>query len=154
MENNQSSHDWNKRFIMLARHIAGWSKDPSTKVGCVVVGPNREIRSTGYNGFPRGVKDDERLHNREQKYPIIVHAEENAIAQAAMNGVSLKDCTAYIWPLPPCSKCARLLIQSGIKECVSLAQETPERWKEDVERAEDLFSEAGVILRYVDMSEE
>ena len=63
----------------LAGHIAGWSKDPSTKVGCVVVGQDREIRSTGFNGFPRGISDDlDRLTDREQKYPLICHAEENA----------------------------------------------------------------------------
>lgn len=50
---------WHRRFLRLAEHIAGWSKDPSTQVGCVVVGPDREIRSTGFNGFPRGIEDSE-----------------------------------------------------------------------------------------------
>ena len=50
---------WDLRFIGLAQHISTWSKDPSTKVGCVVVGEDREIRSTGFNGFPRGINDDE-----------------------------------------------------------------------------------------------
>ena len=68
---------WDLRFIELAKHISGWSKDPSTKVGCVVVGEDREIRSTGFNGFPRGIDDNpERLANRETKYPLICHAEE------------------------------------------------------------------------------
>ena len=95
---------WDIRFIELARHISGWSKDPSTKVGCVVVGEDREIRSTGFNGFPRGIDDDpERLADREKKYPLICHAEENAIMHAARIGVSLKDSTAYVtWP--PCSR--------------------------------------------------
>ena len=53
------SNKWDLRFLELARHISDWSKDPSTKVGCVVVGPDREIRSTGFNGFPRGIKDDD-----------------------------------------------------------------------------------------------
>ena len=82
---------WDFRFIELAKHISLWSKDPSTKVGCVVVGEDREIRSTGFNGFPRGIDDDEdRLTNREKKYPLICHAEENAIMHAARIGVSLK----------------------------------------------------------------
>ena len=64
------SDKWDLRFLELARHISDWSKDPSTKVGCVVVGPDREIRSTGFNGFPRGIEDDDdRLQNREKKYP-------------------------------------------------------------------------------------
>ena len=78
------SNKWDKRFLDLAKHIATWSKDPSTQVGCVVVGPDREIRSTGFNGLPRGIEDtDERLNNREIKYPMICHAEENAIMHAA-----------------------------------------------------------------------
>ena len=120
---------WDKRFIELAKHIANWSKDPSTKVGCVVVGEDREIRSTGFNGFPRGIKDDEeRLLDREQKYPLICHAEENAIMHAARIGVSLKGSTAYVtWP--PCTRCARSLIQAGIKEIVyPNPGKIPERW--------------------------
>ena len=72
------SDKWDKRFLDLAKHISDWSKDPSTKVGCIVVGEDREIRSTGFNGFPRGIEDkQERLEDREQKYPMICHAEEN-----------------------------------------------------------------------------
>ena len=68
---------WDLRFLELAHHISQWSKDPSTKVGCVVVGSDREIRSTGFNGFPRGIEDSiERLEDREEKYPLICHAEE------------------------------------------------------------------------------
>ena len=98
---------WDVRFLLLAQHISSWSKDPSTKVGCVVVGADREIRSTGFNGFPRGIDDSiERLEDREEKYPLICHAEENAIMHAARVGVSLKGCTAYVtWP--PCTRCAR-----------------------------------------------
>ena len=56
------SDKWDKRFLDLAKHISDWSKDPSTKVGCIVVGEDREIRSTGFNGFPRGIEDkQERL---------------------------------------------------------------------------------------------
>ena len=85
------SEKWDKRFLALASHIAGWSKDPSTQVGCVVVGPDREIRSTGFNGFPRGIEDSiARLENRELKYPLICHAEENAIMHATRIGISLK----------------------------------------------------------------
>jgi len=146
---DKNKNKWNKWFLGLAEYISTASKDPSTKVGCVVIGPERDIRSTGYNGFPRGIADDERLNDRNKKYPIIVHAEENAIAQAAMNGVSLKGCSIFVWPLPPCSKCARLLIQSGIKECFWLDQEISERWKEDTERARDLFAEAGVKTKSI-----
>ena len=67
-----SMSKWDRRFLELAKQISTWSKDPSTQVGCVVVGPDREIRSTGFNGLPRGIDDtDERLNNREKKYPMI-----------------------------------------------------------------------------------
>ena len=141
---------WDIRFIELARHISGWSKDPSTKVGCVVVGEDREIRSTGFNGFPRGIDDDpERLADREKKYPLICHAEENAIMHAARIGVSLKDSTAYVtWP--PCSRCARSLIQAGIREVVySSSAEIPERWIEDFEISTGMLAEANVLVRSV-----
>ena len=124
--------DWDKRFLQLAKHISEWSKDPSTQVGCVVVGPDRELRSTGFNGLPRGIEDnDQRLNNREIKYPLICHAEENAIMHAARIGMSLKDCTAYVtWP--PCTRCARSLIQAGISTIVYPKDiEIPDRWMED-----------------------
>jgi len=142
------SEKWDKRFLALASHIAGWSKDPSTQVGCVVVGPDREIRSTGFNGFPRGIEDSiARLENRELKYPLICHAEENAIMHAARIGISLKGCTAYVtWP--PCSRCARSLIQAGVDEVVYPAEsEIPERWADDFEIATSMMNEAGLAVR-------
>jgi dCMP deaminase len=138
------------RFIGLAQHISTWSKDPSTKVGCVVVGEDREIRSTGFNGFPRGIDDDEdRLMDREKKYPLICHAEENAIMHAARIGVSLKDSTAYVtWP--PCSRCARSLIQAGIREIVyPETGKIPERWIEDFTISDSMLNEAGVAVRSI-----
>jgi dCMP deaminase len=142
------SEKWDKRFLALASHIAGWSKDPSTQVGCVVVGPDREIRSTGFNGFPRGIEDSiARLENRELKYPLICHAEENAIMHAARIGISLKGCTAYVtWP--PCSRCARSLIQAGVDEVVYPSEsEIPGRWGDDFEIAASMMNEAGLAVR-------
>ena len=141
---------WDIRFIELARHIAQWSKDPSTKVGCVVVGPDREIRSTGFNGFPRGIEDSAaRLDDREQKYPLICHAEENAIMHAARIGVALKGCSAYVtWP--PCTRCARSLIQAGVLEIVYPAGlAIPDRWQEDFGTSSAMLKEAGVLVRTV-----
>ena len=142
------SEKWDRRFLELAKHISEWSKDPSTKVGCVVVGEDREIRSTGFNGFPRGIEDDsDRLEDREQKYPLICHAEENAIMHAARIGVSLKGNTAYIsWP--PCSRCTRSLIQAGVNEVVFPAGvEAPERWRPDFDIAIGMMNEAGISVR-------
>jgi|TARA_B110000263_G_scaffold34814_1_gene26547 dCMP deaminase len=140
--------NWNERFLNLATHISNWSKDPSTKVGCVVVGPDNEIRSTGFNGLPRGIEDnEERLNNREIKYPMICHAEENAIMHAARIGISLKECTAYVtWP--PCTRCARSLIQAGILTVIYPKNaEIPERWASDFELSMSMFKEAGIELK-------
>lgn len=142
--------NWDSRFLQLAQHIAGWSKDPSTKVGCVVVGPDREIRSTGFNGFPRGIEDNaQRLEDRDTKYPLVCHAEENAIMHAARIGVALKGCVAYVtWP--PCTRCARSLIQAGIREIVYPADLTiPERWVADFRISSDMLAEAGLLVRGV-----
>ena len=140
--------NWDKRFLKLAKHISEWSKDPSTKVGCVVVGPDRELRSTGFNGLPRGIEDnEERLNNREIKYPLICHAEENAIMHAARIGISLKDCTAYVtWP--PCTRCARSLIHAGVSTIVYPENiEIPERWMDDFNLSLNMLKEAKISLK-------
>ena len=133
--------DWDERFLQLAQHIAQWSKDPSTKVGAVIVRPNRTIASVGYNGFPRGVNDDERLNDRPYKYAMTVHAEANAILSA---NERLDGCTLYVTPLSPCSSCASILIQSGIKRVVAYMPHQPEHWADSFAIARTMLDEAGV----------
>src|SRR4051812_17995840 len=95
---------WHHRFLSLAQHVAGWSKDPSTQTGCVIVRPDRTVASMGYNGFPRRVHDGyHRYNDRPTKYAMVVHAEANAILHAHDD---LTGCTAYVYPWPPCSSCA------------------------------------------------
>jgi len=145
---NERQLKWDRRFLDVARLFSTWSKDPSTRIGCVIVGPNLEIRSTGYNGFARGVADDDRLHDRDQKYPHIVHAEENAILNATLIGTTLKGCTSYAgWT--PCTRCARMLIQVGIAEVIFDDREIPERWQADFKTAQRMLAEAGVRFRGV-----
>ena len=139
---------WDRRFLRLATEIASWSKDPSTQVGCVIVGGDKVIRSTGFNGFPRGGDDrSEILENRNLKYRLICHAEENAIMHAARTGVSLKGNTAYVtWP--PCTRCTRSLIQAGISEVVyPTGIEIPERWEDDLGIAMGMMEEARITVR-------
>jgi dCMP deaminase len=134
---------WDERFIELAKLVGSWSKDPSTQVGAVIVDDDNRIISIGFNGFPKGVVDSqEKLLDREQKYDIIVHAEANALMFA---NKSVKDCTLYTWPFQPCSKCAGLIIQSGIKRVVSVVQ-NDQRWKKNFEVSSELFREAGISL--------
>lgn len=136
---------WDKRFMRLAHEVATWSKDPSTKVGAVVVDEKRSIRATGYNGPPRDVLDtDMSRWDRPGKYNYVSHAEENAVASAARIGVSLSGCTLYVSSLPPCATCARLIVQSGIRRVVVESLEVPERWAESMAAAVTMFKEAGV----------
>ena len=134
---------WDDRFLSLALHIASWSKDPSTQVGAVIVDDQHRIIGTGYNGFPRGIRDDaERYENRELKYKMVVHAEVNAILNATG---SVKGCTLYTWPLPTCADCAKIVIQSGIKRVVSRYDVTKTtRWAESLKLASEMYREAGV----------
>lgn len=113
---------WDHKFMGLARHIAGWSKDQSRGVGCVIVGTySHEVRAMGYNGFPRGADDsDPERHQRPAKYAWSEHAERNAVFNAARVGTPLEGCTAYS-TLFPCEDCARALVQSGIMRLVSVA---------------------------------
>lgn len=138
---------WDNRMMDLAEHVAGWSKDPSTKVGCVIMREDRTVASMGYNGFPRGVMDQiDRYANREVKYTMVVHAEANAIVSAAG---PVKGMTAYC-TLYPCCECAKLLIQAGIKEVVVKSLEKTERFYDSMVTSERMFREAGVTLRAVD----
>lgn len=142
----KSAIDWDRRFLTEAEHIAKWSKDPSTQVGALVV-RDRQILSTGYNGFPRGVADlPGRLNDREERLLRTVHAEANAVAQAARNGASLKGSTIYVWPFIPCSSCCVLLIQAGVLRIVAPDKPIPDRWRRSFELSRDMFTEAGVAL--------
>lgn len=136
--------DWDDFFLGMAGYVASASKDPSTQVGAVIVRPDRTIASLGYNGFPRGVRDDlARLHDRPFKYAATVHAELNAIlnAREPLRGMTLY-CTLH-----PCAQCAAAIAQAGIA-CVYVppGQETPERWRESFEIARQILVEANVVL--------
>ena len=132
------SNKWDIRFLEMAKLVASWSKDPSTKVGTIAV-RNRTVIAQGYNGFPRGIDDNDRLDNRTVKYMYIVHSEMNAIYNAAENGVSLKGSTIYTVGLPVCHDCAKGLIQVGIKRVVTPEIETPERWLKSLSLTEEMF---------------
>ena len=141
-----SVKDWDDRFLKLAEHVAGWSKDPSTKCGAVITRDKRVI-SMGFNGFPQGVEDtDERLNNRDLKYKMVIHAEVNALMFAKQ---SVEGCTIYVWPMHPCSRCATQIIQAGITRVVSI-EPTPalvERWGGDMRLAQEMYEEALVIYQ-------
>lgn len=134
---------WDRRFLALAEHVAQWSKDPSTKVGAVVVDPENRVVSLGYNGFARGVRDTaERLNDRDRKYKIILHGDLNAILFS--RGLSA-GCTLYVWPFLTCAPCASVAIQAGIRRVVAPTSDNP-RWIDDFRLALELYDEAGVLV--------
>jgi dCMP deaminase len=148
---NQETGD--KRFMGLAHHVAGWSKERGRLVGAVIVGPDDEVRSTGYNGFPRGVDDNvDSRHEKSngEKYYWSCHAESNAIFNAARVGIPLKGCRIYV-PWFPCVECGKAIIQSGITEVVAYQPDlNDERWGRDFERTLQMFAESRVQVRYME----
>ena len=130
------------RFLEMAKMVGSWSKDPSTQVGAVIVDDDRRVISLGYNGFPKGGADNQRLDDRKEKYKMIVHAERNALLFA---NTSVKDGTIFTYPFMPCPICTGMIIQSGIRRVVSLQTDNP-RWQEDFEISRKMLDEAEVGL--------
>ena len=128
----------------MAHAAAEWSKDPGTKVGAVLV-QDRRIIATGYNGFPAGIPDNpERYADRETKLALTVHAEINAILNAANAGASTRGATLYV-TFPPCVNCACAIVQAGIESVVCpTVEDQPERWRDSFRRGQAVLEEAGV----------
>lgn len=135
---------WHKRFLALAEHVADWSKDPSTKVGCVLVNDKNQVVGMGYNGFPRGVEDHAgRYENRDIKYLMVQHAEANAVMNATESTDGVR---AYVTH-HPCSTCAGLLIQAGVASIIINPQGEgglAERYRDSFNAARTMCKEAGV----------
>lgn len=138
---------WDEYFMGIALLSAKRSKDPNTQVGACIVNQDNRIVGIGYNGFPHGCSDDalpwerEGKDSHETKYPYVVHAEANAILNSTKN---LKGARIYV-ALFPCNECAKLIIQSGIKEVVYLSDKyngTP-----SMEASRRMFKLADVTLR-------
>lgn len=145
---------WDRRFLELAQLFGTWSKDRSARTGCVIVGPDRLLRASGYNGFARGIDDDlNERHERPAKYSWTEHAERNAIYNAARLGIAVVGCTAYVnWF--PCADCARAIVQAGMSRLVGLKPDhTDERWGADFEFATAMLEESGVEISLYDFPE-
>ncbi len=137
---------WDEYFMAVAVVSSMRSKDPNSQVGACIVNKKNHIIATGYNGFPIGCNDDSLPWNREgkkleTKYPYVVHAEANAITNATGK---LDKCRIYV-PLFPCNECAKLIIQSGIKEVIYLSDKYKET--DEVIVAKKMFNMSGVKLR-------
>lgn len=148
--------NWDEHFISMVYLVSMKSKDPSSKIGAVIVGPDNEIRSTGYNGLPRGLKDG--LAEREarpEKYFWYEHGERNAVYNAARMGTPTDGCTMYTQGVP-CADCARAVIQAGITKVIVDARYdadvravSDKLWSESCGRAKNMLLEAGVeVIEY------
>lgn len=119
IEKRKNYLSWDEAFMLLAHLIAQRSKDPNTQTGACIVDENKVIVGLGYNGWPRGIEEDDLPWGRQgdfldKKYAYVVHAEENAIYNA---NKPTKNCIMYC-TMFPCNKCVKAIIQNGIKEIV------------------------------------
>lgn len=145
---------WSAAAMRAAFDQTKMSKDPNTRVGSVLVF-DRQVISPGFNGFPRGIADTpDRLNDRTMKNELVVHAEHNAVLNAARRGISTVGATCYliatddsgeVWGGPPCLDCCKVLIQAGIVEVRSLPfKPGPSKWLNSVRRGRMLLHEAGI----------
>ena len=151
---------WDLRYMALAAHIATWSKDPSTKVGAVLVRPNNSVASTGYNGFPPGADDSPHLYlDRSYKYEHVVHAEINAVDffMEISKLTNLSGFTLYS-SFPTCPDCMEVLGPKGLSRIVQPSLKTEgrddkwiEAWTENLEKAQEIANFYHVQLDTVDV---
>jgi len=138
-------------YMNMAYLVAMKSKDESTHIGAVVVGSDNEVRSVGYNSYPRGINDNlPERQVRPEKYFWFEHAERNAVYNATLLGTSLKGCRMYTNGIP-CMDCARAIVQAGIKEVIidkKWDDNNDDIWIENAKRTKILFQETGVSLRF------
>jgi dCMP deaminase len=140
--------NWDQYFMGVASLSRLRSKDPNTQVGACIVNERKRIIGIGYNGFPFGVEDENFPWQQEgsfldSKYAYVVHAEANAILNAT---TSLLNATLYV-NLFPCNECAKLIIQSGIKEVVYASDKYAD--KEFTIASKRMFAAANVTLRQI-----
>lgn len=147
--------DYHQRYLNMALSEARKSPDPNTKVGALFV-RNGFVLSAGYNDLPIVLGErHRRLHDRNTKLKLIMHAERNAIAFAASEGVVLYGSTLYViateltgalWGGPPCIQCTIELLQLGLERIITLPRKGFSNWKEDLDTAGALLEEAGMPI--------
>ena len=143
--------NFDEYFFHISNAVRLRSKDPNTQIGAVIVGPENQIISTGYNGFPRQVLETKERWERPTKYTYICHAEVNAIYNAARHGISLRNSTIYMLgfgpPSAPCIECSKAIIQSGIEKIVGAYYKSiPEHWLDNLNKSLEILKEGNVVF--------
>lgn len=143
---------WDEYFMGVVLLSAQRSKDPNTQVGACIVNSNKRIIGVGYNGFPMGCSDDELPWDREgeflhTKYPYVCHAELNAVLNSIY--ADLSGCSMYV-ALFPCNECAKVIIQSGIKEVIYLSDKYAQT--DSVRASKRMFDQSGVKYRQLEIN--
>ena len=147
---NLSDGKWMRRFMGVAAEVATWSKDTTT-VGAIIVSSEGLILSTGYNGIARGVRDDDERMARPANYPWVCHGEEAAIANAARHGVRTSGSVLFCTH-SPCGRCARQIINAGIRR-VYVGEGQTSMPADEFEAAAVMFAEAGVEVISLEMGD-
>ncbi len=158
MDKNRKREDyisWDEYFMSVARLSAMRSKDPSTQVGACIVSDDNRILSIGYNGAPNGFSDEKfpwgkEGENLNTKYPYVCHAELNAIVNYRGNKKDLESAKIYV-DLFPCNECAKVIIQSGIKEVIYLSDK--HKTSENNIASRKLLDECGVKYKKLEIKE-
>lgn len=133
-----------KNWLLVAKAISTFSKDPSSQVGAVIVNQSDKLVGIGYNGFPKKIRDEEHLLNsRPEKLKRIIHAEMNAIFDAKTD---LNGCTIYVWPYFPCPECFKNIIQVGIIRVVACEFLPSGRYPDAFNTLRELAEESGVFV--------
>lgn len=147
---------WDSRFILMARTVSGWSKNRSNKVGAVLVDQDKIIRSTGYNGIPRGLDDTVEERNAAGswvKHLYYEHAERNVLWNCVNVGIPTAGCSLYVTHLC-CPDCTRGIIQCKIKEVVvdagGLDLPFYLKYKDELAITIEMLAESSIELRYHD----
>ena len=148
--------EWDEYFMAIAKLSAMRSKDPSTQVGACIVSNDNRILSIGYNGAPNGFSDEKFPWGRDgkildTKYPYVCHAELNAILNYRGSKKDLEDARIYV-DLFPCNECAKIIIQSGIKEVIYLSDKYAN--SENNIASRKLFDECGVQYNKIKLKQE
>ena len=140
--------DWDTYFMTIAKLVSSRSTCLRRRVGAVIV-KNKRILTTGYNGAPSGLPHCEDVGCIRQQLKVPsgekhelcrgLHAEQNAIIQAAYHGVSIKDSVIYV-TCHPCGVCAKMIINAGITEVII------DEWYPD-KMAQNIFKEGNIKVR-------